>query len=109
MSDTETVLARDIDREQLIAELKALTSAFHGDGVAHMVLFGSRARGDNRRDSDVDLMIDVIPGQKFSLVEMAGLALTVADEIGLTGNIFLRRSAAADIVEEASRDGIPIF
>ena len=109
MSDTETVLARDISRDQLLAELRALRPQFEGEGVAHMVLFGSRARGDHRPDSDVDLMIDVVPGRKFSLIEMAGIANAVEDTIGLMGNVFLRRSARSDLLDETRRDGIAIF
>jgi predicted nucleotidyltransferase len=51
---SDTVLSRDISREVLIAELRALRPAFEREGVAHMALFGSRARGDNRPDSDVE-------------------------------------------------------
>jgi predicted nucleotidyltransferase len=109
MSDAETILARDIARDQLVAELRALRPAFDADGVAHMTLFGSRSRGDNRPDSDVDLMIDVAPERKFSLLDLSGVALTVEDRIGLSGNVFLRRSAAPELVEEAARDGIAIF
>ena len=109
MSDRETILARNVGREQLVAELRALRPAFDADGVAHMTLFGSRSRGDNRADSDVDLMIDVTPGRKFSLLDLSGVALTVEDRIGLSGNIFLRRSAASELVEEAAREGIAVF
>jgi predicted nucleotidyltransferase len=109
MDDTETILARDITRDQLVAELRSLRPAFDADGVAHMMLFGSRSRGDNRPDSDVDLMIDVLPGRKFSLINLSGVALTVEDRIGLRGNVFLRRSAAPELVEEAARDGIAVF
>ncbi|MEX0851809.1 MAG: nucleotidyltransferase domain-containing protein [Bauldia sp.] len=109
MTDTETVLARDITRDQLVAELRALRPAFEGEGVAHMALFGSRARGENRPDSDVDLLVDIVPGRKFSLVEMAGIANTVEDRIGLVGNIFLRRSTRPELLDEARRDGITVF
>jgi uncharacterized protein len=29
--------------------------------VTHAALFGSRARGDNRPDSDIDIMIEIAP------------------------------------------------
>jgi predicted nucleotidyltransferase len=109
MIDAETILARDISRDQLVAELRALGPAFEADGVAHMALFGSRARGDNRPDSDVDLLIDVLPNRKFSLLEVAGIVNTVEDHIRLTGNVFLRRSTDPDILDDARRDGIAIF
>lgn len=30
---------------------------FYGDRLAHMVLFGSRARGDAESDSDIDVLV----------------------------------------------------
>jgi predicted nucleotidyltransferase len=109
MTDAETILAREVSRDQLVAELRALRPAFEADGVARMVLFGSRARGDNRADSDVDLMIDVVPNRKFSLIEVAGIVNTVEDHVRLTGNVFLRRSADRDLLDDARRDGVAIF
>jgi predicted nucleotidyltransferase len=109
MSDSETILARDISREQLLNELRALRPVFEREGVAHMALFGSRARGDHRPDSDVDLLIDVAPGRKFSLIEMAGVVNAVEDRVGLTGNVFMRRSVRPGLLAEAGRDGLQVF
>ena len=109
MSDSEALLTRDISRDQLLADLRALRPVFEREGVAHMALFGSRARGDHRPDSDVDLLVDVEPGRKFSLIEMAGIANAVEDTIGLMGNVTLRRSARSELLGEARRDGIVIF
>ena len=36
-----------------------LQPELRASGISHMALFGSRARGDARENSDVDLMIDV--------------------------------------------------
>jgi predicted nucleotidyltransferase len=109
MSDTETVLARDISRDELLAELRALKPAFEREGVTHMALVGSRARQDHRGESDVDLMIDVDPGQKFSLVEIARIMRAVEDRIGLPAHIMMRRSLSSKMLETTSRDQIPVF
>lgn len=50
---------RDLAREDLLAELLALKPEFERQGVTGMALFGSRARRDNRPDSDVDLIVDL--------------------------------------------------
>ncbi len=109
MSDSETVLARDITRDQLLAELRALRPQFEREGVTHMSLFGSRARGDNRPDSDVDLMIDIDPERKFSLVELSGVGLLVEDHIGLPVSVVMRRSAKPAMLAAGTRDGIAVF
>ena len=109
MSDSETVLARDIGRDQLLAELRALRPQFEREGVQHMVLFGSRARGDHRPDSDVDLLVDIVPGQKFSLLDLIGLGHLVEDHIGLCGNALIRRDLKATLAESARRDAVEVF
>ena len=72
MTDATILAPREIPRDQLVAELRALRDLFAEEGVTHMVLFGSRARQDNRADSDVDLVVEVDPGRKFSLIDLSG-------------------------------------
>ena len=109
MSDTETVLARDITRDRLLAELRALRPAFEREGVSHMALVGSRARQDNRLDSDVDLMIEVKSGRRFSLVEVARVMRAVEERVGVRADILMRRSLKPRLLAEATRDQIPVF
>ncbi|MCK6486818.1 MAG: nucleotidyltransferase family protein [Planctomycetes bacterium] len=59
-------LALDIDRERLAD----LCRRYH---VAKLELFGSRAKGTSRPDSDVDLLVTFEPGQTPGL-EFFGLA-----------------------------------
>jgi predicted nucleotidyltransferase len=109
MSDTETFLARDIGRDQLVAELRHMIPVLRGLGVEGLSLFGSRARGDNREDSDIDLIVDVQMGRKFSLLDLIGVAHVVEDRIGLPANVFMRRSLEGDFLKEAHADEVVIF
>ena len=109
MTDADTILASDIGREELLAELRALMPAFAREGVQHMALVGSRARGDNRRDSDVDLMIDVEADRRFSLVEVARIIRLVQDRIGLRADILMRRSLSPHLLATAEQDQVRVF
>ena len=51
-------------REQTIQRLVAAETEIHQLGVRRLALFGSVARGEARPDSDVDLLVEFIPGQK---------------------------------------------
>ncbi|RYE83179.1 MAG: nucleotidyltransferase domain-containing protein, partial [Hyphomicrobiales bacterium] len=82
---------RDLSREQLLAELRALKPEFERRGVTRMALFGSRARGDNRPDSDVDLIVDIPPA--MSLVGLAGIWAIIEDRLGLESSIVPARRA----------------
>jgi predicted nucleotidyltransferase len=74
-----------------------------------MVLFGSRARRDNRPDSDIDVMIDVAKGTKFSLLDLVGVAHTIEDHFGLPAHVFMRRSLDRDFLEAAREDEVEVF
>lgn len=93
---------RNLTREQLLAELRALQPQFEREGVAHMTLFGSRARGDHRPDSDVDLVIDVEPARQISLLDIAHLYGIIEDATGLESSI-LTRGGLRDAPEFAMR------
>ena len=42
-------------------------------GVTHAAVFGSVARGENRPDSDIDIMIDIDPEAHITLFDYVGL------------------------------------
>ena len=80
---------RDLEREELLAKLRALRPKFEREGVAHLSLFGSRARGDNRPDSDVDLIVDVQEGRKFSMLDAIGVCHIVEDSLGFETSVIV--------------------
>ncbi len=59
--------------------------------VSEMIMFGSRARGDNRPDSDLDLAV-VLGGKRGDFIatklDMAGLAFDVLMETGVLVQAF---------------------
>ncbi len=79
---------------------------FESEGVTHMALFGSRARGDNRPDSDVDLLIDIVPGRNSH-----SLRWPASSRRSKIGSVWLEISSCAAacgprLLAEAGRDGI---
>jgi len=56
------------DMTQVLALLRAQKDVLRARGVASMAIFGSRARDDNRPDSDLDLLIE--SSRPFSLVDL---------------------------------------
>ena len=65
-------------REEIIARLKENEAALRARGVAHAALFGSRARGDQRPESDTDIMIEFDPTARISVFDYAGLKRDLA-------------------------------
>jgi hypothetical protein len=50
-------------------------------GVSNVRVFGSVARGTDREDSDLDLLVDIAPG--MSLYAYMGLQLDIEDALGV--------------------------
>ena len=50
-----------MDREQVIARLRAHERELRAAGVVQLSLFGSVARGEARPDSDVDVAVKLDP------------------------------------------------
>ena len=51
-------------REYVIERLRPSEAQIRSLGVRRLALFGSVARGEARPDSDVDLLVEFVPGQK---------------------------------------------
>ena len=100
---------RDLSREQLLAELRALRPEFEREGVISMSVFGSRARGDNDPQSDVDLLINLEPNRTG--LALAGVYGLVEDHIGLESSVVSEDGLERDPVfrERISRDLVRVF
>jgi hypothetical protein len=97
-----------ITREELTARIRAMQVELRASGIAHMALFGSRARGDAREDSDVDLMVDV-DQPDFSLLDLIGIENNLADRLHLPVQITMRRTISDRLRERTQDDLIELF
>ena len=62
-----------MNREEIIARLRENEPNLRKRGVAHAALFGSRARGDQRPESDTDILIEFDPAARITVFDYAGL------------------------------------
>ena len=64
--------------DTILAELRRRFQDLYGDRLVKMVLYGSQARGDARRDSDIDVLV-VLKGPVRAYTEIERTGNIVAD------------------------------
>lgn len=96
-------------RDEIIAKLRASAEAIKAEGVTRLAIFGSRARGDERPDSDLNVLIDVEPEASFSLLNLVGLEHPVRDAAGLVTQATMRRSLDPEMSRRIADDIVDVF
>jgi len=71
-----------MDREQVIAVLRGREKELRAAGVVRISLFGSTARGEQRPDSDVDLLAAFDSSRRLSLLDVVGIERQISDVLG---------------------------
>ena len=77
-------------REEAIRVLKRHEGDLRARGVTHLALFGSLARGEAGPDSDVDVVVDIEPGRKFSIIDHGSLRVMLCDIFGRETDVVVR-------------------
>jgi len=67
-----------MNRQEILERLRENETALKAHGIVHAALFGSRARGEEAPDSDIDILIDIDPSAEIGIWEYAGLKRYVA-------------------------------
>ena len=71
-----------MNREEVIATLRKHEPGLRAAGVVHVSLFGSTARGDQRPDSDVDLLAAFDAKRRMSLLDVAAIEIKLSELLG---------------------------
>ncbi|MGD1037532.1 MAG: nucleotidyltransferase domain-containing protein [Roseiarcus sp.] len=98
-----------MDRQTIIATLRANEAALRARGVAHAALFGSRARGDNRSDSDIDIMIEIAPEAPIGVFEYVEITQYLADLFPARVDVSNRRKLKPFVRPSAEREALHAF
>ena len=75
--------------------------------VRRCAVFGSVARGEQRKDSDLDLLID--PPSTMGLLKLIGLEQDIEKAIGRDVDVGTFRSLRSSIKENVMKDAIVIY
>jgi uncharacterized protein len=94
---------------EIISKLRENEAALRAQGVRHAALFGSRARGDNGPDSDIDILIEIAPDAPVGLFEYVAITQYLADLFPVRVEVADRRTLKPLVRPSAEREAVYAF
>jgi uncharacterized protein len=89
--------------------LRAHQSELQRRGVRHAALFGSIARGEGKRTSDIDILIELDPRAPIGIFEYVGITQYVADLFPVRVDVANRSSLKPLVRPSIERDALYAF
>jgi predicted nucleotidyltransferase len=96
-------------RDEIIQKLKERESELRAHGVMHAALFGSVARGDDRPDSDIDILVDLDPAIIGTMFDYAGVIDFIAGMFDHPVDVVDREALKFRVLPRATADAIYAF
>jgi predicted nucleotidyltransferase len=96
-------------RDDVIRRLRRHARRLRAGGIAHLSLFGSVARGEASRGSDIDVLVQ-LDGRKIrDMLDYAGVVGLVEDIVGAPVDVARRERLRPHVAPSAMRDEIRVF
>jgi predicted nucleotidyltransferase len=76
-----------MDRFYVIQTLRQHENELKQAGIVHLLLFGSLARDEGSRDSDVDLLAEFDESKRLTLVTIGSLQSRLSEWLGAPGDL----------------------
>jgi uncharacterized protein len=104
--------ARSKSRPTLVEVIRLLRSnraELEKIGIRHAEIFGSVARGEDRPDSDVDILVDLDPAIVRDLFAYSRVQRTLQDLVGRRVDIARRGRTRPELDVELNRDAVHAY
>jgi predicted nucleotidyltransferase len=98
-----------MDREQVIATLRAHEPELRHRGIRHAALFGSVVRGEARPSSDIDLLIELDPEAPIGVFEYVELTDFIGGLFPVRVDIANRAKLKSYVRPQAEREAVQAF
>jgi len=96
-------------RNEIIATLRAHRQELRRRGVRHAAIFGSIARDEAKRGSDIDIMVELDPGAPIGVFEYVGITQYLSDLFPTHVDVANRSSLKSVVLASAERDAVYAF
>lgn len=98
-----------MEKQDILARLREHQAALNAKGVSHAALFGSRARGDDRPDSDIDILVEIAPDVPMDVFAYVGIVHSIEDLFPVRVDVSNRAALKPHVRPFAERDAVYAF
>lgn len=98
-----------MNKNDVIESIRSLESALREKGVIGIGLFGSVARDEATSESDVDILLDILRDEGFSLLDLVHIQHMLSDHLGCPVDVVTSPVRNGELAEEIGRDFIRAF
>ncbi|MBS1814816.1 MAG: nucleotidyltransferase family protein [Acidobacteria bacterium] len=98
-----------MNREEVLRILREHEPQLKAAGIVHLRLFGSVARGEQRPDSDVDLMAEFDDERVLSLLDLAKMKIAMEDLLGRDVDFIEQYALKPRIRQRAEAEAVSAF
>ena len=98
-----------MNRDAVIAILRAHEAPLRLRGVLRAALFGSTARNEARPDSDLDIMVEIDPSAHVDLYGYAGITRYIAELFPVPVDVAEREMLLEPVRATAETDAVYAF
>jgi predicted nucleotidyltransferase len=95
--------------DEALRRLRASRADLEREGVRHVAIFGSFARGDDRPDSDIDILVSLDPDAKVGLFGYGRIANAFDQILGRPADLVHGGSLKRAFELEIQRDAVHAF
>ena len=98
-----------MNREQVLARIRAIEPAIRALGAQAVYLFGSTARNEAKPTSDIDIFIDKDPEMPFGMMELTGLEFILEEALGTDVDLTTRNSLHPALRDDIEKSAIRVL
>jgi predicted nucleotidyltransferase len=98
-----------MNANEALDTLRRSEAALRARGVRHAALFGSTARGENRPDSDIDILVEIDPNARVTVYDYVGIKEFISNLFPDRVDVIDRDALKPHLRQSSSRDAVYAF